>query len=494
MSTETQKAASEGEVQTADDFASLLQQEIKPRTDQAKERVDSAVRTLAQQALADSALVSEDVYATIDAMKAAIDKKLSEQLDQILHHDDFQKLESAWRGLHYLVQQVPTAKDLKIKVLNVERDEVRKTLRQYKGAAWDQSPLFKRIYEAEFGTLGGQPFSAVVCDYYFDHTGPDVEMMQGLAKIGSAAHVPFISACSPNMLQMDNWTELANPRSLEKLTDAVDYANWRTFRDSEDSQYLALTMPRFLGRPPYGAKSEPVEEFDYEEETDGRDHGSYLWVNSAYAMAANIGIAFKEYGWTTRIRGVQSGGLVEDLPTATFPTDDGDMDSKCPVEISIADRREAELSAAGFLPLIHRKNTNTAAFLGAQSCYKPKAYQDPDATSNEQLAARLPYRFAACRFAHYLKCMVRDQVGSSKEAPQLQRELTEWVMQYVDGQPDTSSEEVKATQPLREAKIDVAPDPENPGQYRAKFMFRPHYQLEGMEATLSMVSRLPGGE
>ena len=475
------------------DFASLLQKEFKPNTDAKKSRIEQAVQTLAQQALADSQVIGDDIYLTIEGMISALDRKMTEQINQIIHHPDFQQLESAWRGLNYLVMNTSTGKDLKIRVLNISKDETRKMLRQYKDAAWDQSPLFKKIYEAEFGQLGGQPFGAFTCDYFFDNSGPDVEIMKGIAKIGAAAHAPFIAGTSPQMMGMDSWQQLANPRDLAKQFDSVDYMAWRSFRDMTDSRYLALTMPRFLGRPMYGANSNPVDEFAFEEEAGGK-HDNHLWVNASYALAVRITEAFKTYGWTTRIRGVESGGTVEGLPTATFPTDDGGVDAKCPTEIAISDRREAELSKSGFMALIHRKNTDQATFIGAQTVHAPKAYEDPAATANANLAARLPYLFASCRFAHYLKCMVRDWVGSTREAPQLQVDLQNWVNQYIDPSPDISSEETKARKPLKDASVQIIPDPENPGQYRGIFRFIPHYQFEGMDVSLSMVSRLPGAQ
>ncbi len=480
----------QGEPIQYDDFTMLLQKEFKPNDDARANRIENAVQTLAQQALADAAVIGDDVFATMDAMRAALDRKLSEQVNQILHHAEFQQLESAWRGLNYLVFNTSTGKDLKIRVLNIGKDECRKMFKQYKDAAWDQSPLFKKIYESEFGQLGGQPYGAFVCDYYFDHSAPDLEVLKGFAKIGAAAHAPFISAADPGLMGMDSWQELANPRDLGKLFDATDYAAWRSFRESSDSRYVALTMPRFLGRPTYGAKSDPVDEFDFEEDTAG-SHDQHLWVNSAYAMATRITDAFATWGWCTRIRGVQSGGTVEALPTACFPTDDGGVDMKCPTEIAISDRREAELSKSGLLALIHRKNTDQATFIGAQTVHSPKQYDDPAATANANLSARLPYIFASCRFAHYLKCMVRDWVGGNKEAPQLNYDLNRWISQYVDAQPESSSEETKARLPLKDAQIEIIPDEENPGYYKGKFLFVPHYQLEGMDVSLSMVSRLP---
>jgi type VI secretion system protein ImpC len=491
MSTELQSEAGGAAVEVLEnDFAALLQKEFKPNTDAKKGRIEQAVQTLAQQALGDAKVIGDDIFLTIEGMIAALDRKLTEQINPIIHHPDFQQLESSWRGLNYLVMNTPTGKDLKIRVLNISKDETRKMLRQYKDAAWDQSPLFKKVYEAEFGQLGGQPFGAFTCDYYFDNSGPDVEIMKGLSKIGAAAHAPIIAGTAPQMMGMQSWQELANPRDLGKQFDSVDYMAWRSFRDMSDSKYMALTLPRFLGRPIYGPNTNPVDEFAFDEETGG-SHDNHLWVNAAYGLAVRITDAFKSYGWCTRIRGVESGGTIEGLPTATFPTDDGGVDAKCPTEIAISDRREAELSKSGFMALIHRKNTDQATFIGAQTVNAPKAYEDPAATANANLAARLPYIFASCRFAHYLKCMVRDWVGSNREGPQLQADLQSWILQYVDGSPDTSSEETKARKPLKEASIEIVPDEENPGQYRGIFRFIPHYQFEGMDVSLSMVSRLP---
>ena len=476
-----------------DDFSALLQKEFKPNDDARASRIEQAVQTLAQQALSDANVIGDDVFTTLDAMRAALDRKLTEQVNQIIHHADFQALESAWRGLAYMVYNTSTGKDLKIRVMNIGKDECRKMFRQYRDAAWDQSPLFKKIYESEFGQLGGQPYGAFICDYYFDHSAPDLEVLKGLSKIGAAAHAPFVSAASPKLLGMETWQELSNPRDIAKQFDATDYAAWRSFRDSSDSRYMALTAPRFLGRPLYGAKTEPVEEFDFEEQVGSGEHDRHLWVNSAYAMGVRITEAFQTWGWCTRIRGVESGGTVEGLPTAMFPTDDGGVDMKCPTEIAISDRREAELSKAGLMALIHRKNTDQATFIGAQTLHQPKQYEDAAATANANLSARLPYIFASCRFAHYLKCMVRDWVGGNREAPQLSRDLNGWIMQYVDGQPESSSEETKAKLPLKDASVEIVPDEENPGYYKGKFMFVPHYQLEGMDVSLSMVSRLPKG-
>jgi type VI secretion system protein ImpC len=488
------QAQPEAETLEASEFSSLLQREFKPKSDQAREAVESAVKTLAEQALQYTALLSSDVVKSIDSMIAALDQKITEQLNQILHHPDFQALESAWRGLHHLVNNTETDEMLKIRVMNISKKDLHKTLKKYKGAAWDQSPLFKKVYEEEYGQFGGEPFGCLVGDYYFDHSPPDVELLGEMAKVAAAAHAPFIAAAAPTVMQMDSWQELSNPRDITKIFQTPEYAAWRSLRESDDSRYVGLTMPRFLARQPYGAKTNPVEEFDFEEDAEGSDHSKYVWANSAYAMAVNINRAFKLYGWCTRIRGVESGGAVEGLPTHTFPTDDGGVDMKCPTEIAISDRREAELSKNGFLPLIHRKNSDVAAFIGAQSLQKPTEYDDPDATANANLAARLPYLFSTCRFAHYLKCIVRDKIGSFKERDDMQRWLQSWISNYVDGAPATSSETTKAKYPLADAEVVVEEVEGNPGYYSAKFFLRPHYQLEGLTVSLRLVSKLPSAK
>ncbi|MDS4031056.1 MAG: type VI secretion system contractile sheath large subunit [Candidatus Contendobacter sp.] len=493
MAETSPSAQAQPEVQTleASDFSSLLQREFKPKSDQAREAVENAVKTLAEQALQHTTLISKDVLKSIESMIAAIDRKLTEQINLVIHHPDFQQLESAWRGLHYLVNNTETDEMLKIRVMNISKNELRKTLRKFKGTAWDQSPLFKKVYEEEYGQFGGEPFGCLVGDYYFDHSPPDVELLREMSQVAAASHTPFIAAAAPTVMQMDSWQELSNPRDLTKIFQTPEYAAWRSLRESEDSRYIGLAMPRFLARRPYGAKSDPIEEFDFEEDVEGADHHKYTWANSAYAMATNITRAFKLYGWTTRIRGIESGGAVEYLPTHTFPTDDGGVDMKCPTEIAISDRREAELAKNGFMPLIHKKNSDFAAFIGAQSLQKPTEYDDPDATANANLSARLPYLFAVCRFAHYLKCMVRDKIGSFKERESLERWLQEWIYNYVDGNPAISSEETKAMKPLAAAEVVVQEVEGNPGYYTSKFFLRPHYQLEGLTVSLRLVSKLP---
>ena len=489
-----EKAVTTPEVayQDVDDFSAILKQSFKPRSERAATEVENAINTLVQQALADTSLIKDDVLDTIEEMIARLDEKLSDQINAIIHAPEFQSIESAWRGLSYLVYNSETDATLKLKVMNVSKNELYRDLRNYPDAKWDQSPLFKKIYEAEFGQLGGEPFGCLVGDYYFDQSAVDVRLLRDLGKIAAAAHCPFISGAAPTLMGMDTWTELSNPRDLSKIFETPDYAAWKSLRDSENSRYMALCMPRVLARDPFGAKSVPVEDFNFEEETDGHKGEKYAWMNAAYAMAANINRAYKEYGWTVRIRGVQSGGEVINLPTHTFPTDDGDIDLKCPTEIAISDRREAELSKSGLLPLIHRKNSDKAAFIGAQSLYRPKKYDNVEATASDNISSRIPYMFAVSRFSHYLKCMVRDQIGETKERDELQKWLQKWITQYVDGDPKNSSIAQKAKKPLADAKVEVFEDEENPGYYSARFYLRPHFQLEGMDIGMSLVSRLPG--
>jgi len=476
------------------DFQMLLNKEFKPKTDGAKNAIAVAVQTLAQQALSETMLISDDAIRTIEAIIAEIDEKLSQQLNLILHNEDFKKLEGTWRGLHHLVTNTETDETLKIRVFNISKKELGRTLKKFKGTAWDQSPLFKKMYEDEYGTPGGEPYGTLIGDYEFDHTPPDVEILQGMGQIAAAAHAPFIAATAPALMNMDSWQQLGDPRDLTKIFQTPEYAPWRSLRDSEDSRFVALTMPRFLARLPYGAKTSPVEEFDFEEDAEGADHSKYCWSNSAFAMGVNVNRAFKLYGWCSRIRGVESGGMVEGLPCHTFPTDDGGVDMKCPTEIAITDRREAELAKNGLMPLSHWKNTDYAVFIGAQTLHKPAEYDDPDATANDNLGSRLPYLFASCRFAHYLKCIVRDKIGSFKEREDMEKYLNNWIMNYVEPDPHNATEEAKARRPLAAAEVTVAEVEGNPGYYAAKFFLRPHYQLEGLTASLRLVCKLPSGK
>lgn len=467
-----------------------IEARFRPQSAAAKQRIEAAVDVLSQHALRNVNLVSKSAINSVQEMIKQIDERISAQVREILRHPDFKKLEGAWRGLYYLVTNTETDEMLKIKVLNISKDELGDTLANYEGAAWDQSPVFRKLYTAEYSQFGGEPYGCLIGDYEFSQRPQDVTLLDNLAKVAAAAHCPFISAASPQLFQMESWQELMNPRDLTKITSSVEYASWNSLRGREDSRYICLTMPRVLARLPYGPNTLPVKEFDFDEDIEGGSHEHYTWMNSAYSMAVNINRSFKLYGWCSRIRGVESGGVVERLPVHTFPTDDGGVDMKCPAEIAIDDRREGELSKLGLLPLIHKKGTDLAAFIGAQTLQRPTEYDDADATANARLSARLPYVFATCRFAHYMKSLARDKIGSFKEQADMERFLTRWINNYVDGSPDISSEETKARKPLRAAKVVVDSDPENPGYYSARFYLRPHFQLEGLTASLRLVSRI----
>jgi type VI secretion system protein ImpC len=481
------------EVLTAEgSFAELLKKSFRPPSDERQQAIQASMQTLSEWALRGTTMVSDDTVETIKGMIGELDRMLSAQINEILHNKEFQKVESAWRGLQFLISRSEINDQLKVRVLQVSKTELRNCLRKYKGAAWDTSPLFKKIYESEFGVLGGEPYGCLIGDYFFDHSATDSETLREMSKIAAAAHVPFLSAADSSLLGLESWQELPNPRDLTAIFSTPEYAAWNGLRGSEDSRYLGLALPRFLGRMPYGAKTNPVDEFAFEEETGGSDPSKFCWLNAAYAMGTNITRAYSYYGWCTRIRGVESGGAVENLPIYTFPTDEGGVDMACPTEISISDRREAELSKNGFMPLIHRKNSDMAAFIGAQSVQKPTVYDDPDATANAELSARLPYMFAVCRFAHFLKAMVRDKIGGTfNTAEELALYLHNWIVgNYVHPQPLLASEDEKAMQPLADAQVFVKAQPDNPGYYHAEFLLKPHYQLEGLTVSLRLASRL----
>lgn len=473
------------------ELTALLARPFKPNSAQTALAMEEAVTAFAKLALADSDLVSPDARERIEVGIAQLDRLLGQQVNEILHHPELQQLEGSWRGLHHFVNNSKTGDMLKIQVLSVTKDELGKTLRKFRGAARTQSPVYKKLYTQAYDTLGGEPYACIVCDYEFDHGPQDTELLGELGKLAADAHAPVITAPSPRLLGMQSWQELGNPRDLTKVFSLPEYAGWHSLRKAEESRCIALAMPRFLSRLPYGARTHPVEGFNFEESTGSGDHHCYTWSNACYAMAANINRSFDLFGWGTNIRGVESGGIVEGLPTHTFATGDGDLDMKCPTEISIDDEREGELARSGLMPLLHRKNSDAAAFIGAQSLHKPEEFHDPDATANANLSARLPYLFACARFAHHLKCIVRDKCGSNLERGGIEKFLNNWIMNYVDGDPANSSPEVKAQKPLAGAEVVVEDVPGDPGKYTAKFFLRPHYQLEGLTVGLRLVSRLP---
>jgi type VI secretion system protein ImpC len=440
------------------------------------------------QVMAGTMTVAADTQAMINSRIAQIDKLLSKQLNAVMHHPDFQRLEAAWRGLHYLVSQSETGKDLKIRVMNVSKKDLLKDMER--APEFDQSALFKKVYEEEFGTFGGAPFGALVGDYEFSRSPQDIALLAKISNVAAAAHAPFIAGAGAQMFNWDSFTEMSGPRDLTKIFDSADYAKWRSFRQSEDSRYVALALPHILMRLPYGKDTTPVEAFSYEEDVDGTDHSKYLWGNAAYAMATRLTESFSMHHWCASIRGVEGGGLVAGLPVHTFKTDEGDVALKCPTEIAITDRREKELSDLGFLPLVHCKNTDYAAFFGAQSAHQAKTYNTDAANANARLGTQLPYILATARIAHYLKAMMRDKIGSFMSRSQAEMFLNTWISHYVTTD-DHASAEIKAQYPLREARIDVTEVAGKPGVYRAVAFLRPHFQLDELTVSLRLVADLP---
>lgn len=453
------------------------------------DRAKDIIGELVKEVMQGTVVVSDNLCATLDARVADLDALISEQLSAVMHAPEFQKLESSWRGLHYLCKQTSTGPMLKIKVMNATKKEL---VRDFQTAIdFDQSALFKKIYEEEFGTFGGAPFAALIGDYEIGRQPTDMYFIEQMSHVAAAAHAPFITAASPELFGLDSFTDLGKPRDLAKIFDTLEYAKWKSFRESEDSRYVGLTLPHFLGRLPYNPKDgTTVDGFNYVEEVNGNDHAKYLWVNAAYAFATRLTNAFELYGWCAAIRGVEGGGLVEDLPTHTFKTDDGEIALKCPTEIAITDRREKELSDLGFIPLVHCKNTDYAAFFGAQSAQKPKKYDSDSANANAVLSAQLQYIMATSRVAHYLKAMMRDKIGSFASAGNVQDFLNKWIAQYVL-LDDGASQEAKAQYPLREASVEVAEVPGRPGVYKAVAFLRPHFQLDELSVSLRLVAELP---
>ncbi len=483
--TETREAQPAAEVSLLDQ---IVEEGRLARDPAAAARGRDLVKEFVAQVLEGSMTVSADAEAMINARIAQIDHLISIQLNEVLHHPDFQKLEASWRGLKYLLDQTNTSEMLKIKVMNVTKKELLRDLQR--APEFDQSALFKKVYEEEFGVFGGQPFAALIGDYEFGRGHEDIELLEKISQVAAAAHAPFLSAASPQFFNLDSFTNLGAPRDLGKVFDSTEYGKWKGFRQSEDSRYVGLCMPRVLMRLPYGKDNVPVEAFNYEEGVYGTDHSKYLWGNAAYALGARLTNAFFNYGWCAAIRGVEGGGLVEGLPVHNFYTDEGDVAMKCPTEVAITDRREKELADQGFIPLVHCKGTDYAAFFSVQSCQKPKVYDKEQATANARIATQLPYILAMSRFAHYLKAMMRDKIGSFMSRSDCEYFLNRWITQYVT-EDDNASPATKAQFPLREARVEVTEVPGKPGAYKAVAFLRPHFQLDELTVSLRLVAELP---
>ncbi len=454
----------------------------------ARERGRDLVKEFIAQVLDGSMTVAKDAEIMINARIAQIDHLLSLQLNEILHHPSFQKLEGSWRGLRHLVDQTETSATMKIRVMNCTKKDLLKDLQR--APEFDQSAFFKKIYEEEYGVFGGAPFAALIGDYEFGKHPEDIELLEKVSNVAAAAHAPFFSAVAPDMFNLPSYTELGAPRDMSKVFDTTEYAKWKSFRQSEDSRYVGLCLPRTLGRLPYGRDHKPVEEFRYEEHVDGSDHSKYLWTNAAYSMGTRLTNSFSRHGMAVAIRGVEGGGLVEGLPVHNFYTDEGDLAMKCPTEVPITDRREKELADLGFIPLVHCKGTDYAAFFSVQSGQKPKLFDSDSANANARLATQLPYIMAVSRFAHYLKAMMRDKIGSFMSRDEAEAFLNRWIRNYVVPD-DSASPTVKAKCPLREARVDVSEVPGKPGVYKAVAFLRPHFQLDELTVSLRLVAELP---
>lgn len=490
------EAESQGSAASTEASGSLLDQitSVMPRAVE-KPRRDELVRSLVEESLRGTVQFDKNISRTISNAIAQIDAVMSRQLSEILHHPNYQKLEGSWRGLHHLVMNSETGADLKIRVMNIGKRELFKDLD--KAIEFDQSQIFKKIYEAEFGSPGGEPYGTLIGDYEFTNHPEDIDLLSKMSQVGAAGFCPFITASAPELLGMESFTELSKPRDLEKIFLDESYTKWRSFRDSDDSRFVVLTMPRSLSRLPYGKNTKVVEEFDFEEvDIDEKGnakpvpHEHYAWMNTSFVLGTRLTDAYAKFGWCTAIRGAENGGKVEGLPAHVFTADDGDKDLKCPTEIAITDRREAELSKLGFLPLCHYKNTDYAVFFGAQTAQKAKKYDRPEATANAAISARLPYIMATSRIAHFLKVIARDKIGSFMERQDCEEWLKRWIANYVSTDPHPS-DEVKARYPLAEAEIKVEEIPGAPGSYNAVAWLRPWLQLEELTTSLRMVAKIP---
>lgn len=483
-----QKAVAAGTQQQTGGLLDQIIATTKPQSDEQIKRSRDMIGSFIDEVMQGKFLMSPDLEAAINDRIAAIDKLLSAQVNEIVHHEEFQKLEASWRGLHHLVFESETSTMLKVRVFNVTKKELTKELE--KAIEFDQSAIFKGIYEAEYGMFGGEPFGTLIGDYEINNHPQDMILLEKMAQVASAAHAPFISAAGPGMFGWSSFTDLTEVRDLAKIFDTVEYAKWRSFRESEDSRYVGLTLPHTLMRLPYGRETVPTETFNFEEDVNGKDHKKYLWGNAAYSFGTRVTEAFALYNWCVAIRGVEGGGLVQGLPTHTFETDDGEVALKCPTEISITDRREKEFSDLGFIPLVHCKNTDYAAFFGAQSCNKAKKYDEDNANANARLSTQLQYMFAVSRIAHYLKAICRDKIGAFMSRTDCERFLNQWISNYVTPD-DTATPEAKASHPLRDARVDVLEVPGKPGVYKAVAYLRPHFQLDEINVSLRLVAELP---
>jgi len=480
-----QKLSDEGLTLEGCGLSALLEEKFRPRTAQAQQALERAVHTLAEQASRQADLIGKDAIESIEAIIAKLDRLLSDQINLLMHHEEFQRLESAWRGLHLLVSRTETSSAIKLRVLNVSKRELMRDLER--ATSFDQSALFKHVYEEEYGTFGGRAFGLLLGDYAFGREPGDLALLERIACIAAAAHAPFIAAAKPTLFGLESFADFSQPRDLSQVFVTVEYAKWRSFRDSNDAKYVGLTLPRILLRHPYG-DSHPVEAFAFREQVES--HDDWLWGNPAYALGSCITNAFAKYHWCAAIKGIEGGGLVEGLPCGTFLSDEGEPVPKCPTELRISDRREKELADLGFIPLLHVKGTDYAAFFSMQTCCKPRLYDNEAANANAYLSTQLQYVLTTSRFAHYLKCIIRDRLGSLTTRAECENLLNNWIRQYVSGDSVAAAEH-KARFPLREAHVDVTEIPGKPGLYRAVAFLRPHFQLDELSISMRLVVEIP---
>ena len=496
MSDETTASSSEAsETKDAQSTDSLLDQIIKAIPHSTEDDSRILISNIVDQALENVVVWDRNVTQSIEKAIEQIDESLSNQMSEILHNDNFQKLEGSWLGLYNLVGGTDTGPQLKIKVVDFNKKDLQKQFTDV--ASVDSSSFFKTIYQEEYGTSGGEAYGLLIGDYEFSNSDSDINLLTYMGETAAACHAPFIAAAGPGMFELHNFSTFNEHKPIATGFESPAYGAWHAFRDSDDARYVVLTLPRTLSRLPYGKKSLQTESFVYEEmdlDSEGKPRPSnddrLVWSNSAYAVGLKMTQAFTEFGWCTAIRGKNNGGKVENLPLLVYKSDAGDPVQQCPTVVNITDEREKELSDLGFLPLVHEKNTNFGVFMGGQTVQKPKVFTQDDATANAAISARLPYIMAATRIAHYLKVMGREDIGSSMEAPDIQKKLQEWIDTYTNSGALGNAE--RARTPLAASKITVVGQPGKPGSYTAVAHLQPWLQMEELTSSIRMVAKLPG--
>ncbi len=453
----------------------------------ADERVTAAVQVLLQRLKKSGQQVEKLDKSLLDHHIAELDYQISRQLDEVMHHQEFQKVESQWRGLKHLIDRTDFRQNVKIELLDISKDDLRQDFED--APEITQSGLYGHTYIAEYDTPGGEPIGAVISSYEFDASPQDIALLRNISKVAAAAHMPFIGSVGPAFFLKNSMEDVAAIKDIGNYFDRAEYIKWKSFRDTDDSRYIGLTMPRVLGRLPYGPDTVPVRSFNYIEEVKGPDHEKYLWTNASFAFAANMVRSFINNGWCVQIRGPQAGGAVQDLPIHLYDLGTGNQ-VKIPSEVMIPETREFEFANLGFIPLSYYKNRDYACFFSANSTQKPALYDTADATANSRINARLPYIFLLSRIAHYLKLIQRENIGTTKDRRLLELELNTWVRGLVTEMTDPG-DELQASHPLRDAKVVVEDIEDNPGFFRVKLYAIPHFQVEGMDVNLSLVSQMP---